>query len=172
MKRFALVFAAVAALASTACGRPFDVKTAPGFVELENQEPQYDYRSVSPEGVVMGVRVVPLKDRGDLSFWERAVVLRMRQLNGYALLNATDATSKDGTKGRELTFGHDEDGKPHLYRVRLFLAQGRLFVVETGGSKDQMERYKPSVDWMLASVKVKCDTFVSPVLASRTCNRW
>jgi hypothetical protein len=156
----------------TGCGRPFDVKTAPGFVELENQQPQYDYRSVAPEGVVMGVRALPMEDKGDLAFWERAVTLRMRQLNGYALLEQKDVASKDGTKGRELTFGHDENGKPFVYRVRLFMAQDRLFLVETGGPKEQMDRYKQSVDYMLASVKVKCDTFVSPVLASRTCNRW
>ena len=36
----------------------------------------------------------------------------------------------------------------------------------------QMERARPHVEWMMKSAKVKCDTFVSPVLASRTCNRW
>jgi hypothetical protein len=40
-----------------ACGKPFDVKTAPGFVALEGQS-QHEYRATTPEGVVMGVRVV------------------------------------------------------------------------------------------------------------------
>ena len=171
--RAALAFVMGCALAGTAaCGRPFDVETAPGFVELDNQEPQYQYRSIAPEGVVMGIRVVPIEDRGDLAFWERAMVLRMRQMNAYALLDSKDAVSRDGTKGRELYFGHDEHGKPYLYRVRLFVAQDRLFVVETGGTKEQMERYAKSVDWMLASVRVQCSAVLSPVLASRTCNKW
>jgi len=164
-------FAAVA-IGTTACGRPFKVETAPGFVELDNQEPQYSYRAIAPEGVVMAVRVVPLDDKGDLAFWTRSVILRFRQMNAYALLETVDVTSRDGTPGKELRFGHDEAGKPYLYRVRLFVAQNRLFVIEVGGTKEQMERYKASVDWMLLSVLVKCDTVVSPVLASKTCNRW
>jgi hypothetical protein len=173
MKRvfLAALLAAVAA-SSAGCGRPFHIKTAPGFVELENQEPQYSYRAVAPEGVVMGVRVVEIGEHGDLAFWERAVTLRMRQLDGYALLGASDATALDGTKGRELDFGHDESGKPFAYRVRLFIAQDRLFIAEAGGSKENMDRYKQSVDWMLTSLEVKCGGFLAPVLSSHTCNRW
>ena len=47
-----------------ACGRPFDVKTAPGFVELENQEPQYDFRAMAPEGVVVGEGAVAVWHQG------------------------------------------------------------------------------------------------------------
>ena len=63
-------------------------------------------------------------------------------------------TSRDGTAGKELVFGHDESGKPFVYRVRLFLAKKRLFVVEAGGTKEQMDRYEASVDWMLATVRL------------------
>jgi hypothetical protein len=158
--------------AATACGRPFKVKTAPGMVELDNQEPQYAYRALTPEGVVMAIRVVDTDDKGDLEFWVRATTLRMRQLNGYALLGAADVKSRDGTPGRELRFGHDENGRPYVYDLRLFVAQSRLFVVETGGPKEQVDKYKTSLDWMEASVTVKCGTFVSPILTSNTCNRW
>lgn len=153
------------------CGRPFDVKTAPGFVELENQA-QYEYRATTPEGVVTAVRVVEDEDRGDLGFWTQAVLLELRDVRGYALLESAEVTSADGTKGRLLKFGHDEDGKPYTYWLTLYLAQGRLFLVEAGGAKEAFERAKPGVEWTLKSVKVKCSTFVSPVLASRTCNRW
>jgi hypothetical protein len=156
MKTLALMLGMVAtALASIGCSRPFDVKTAPGFVELENQEPQYDYRALAPEGIVMAVRVVPIKDHGDLQFWARATTLRMRQLNGYALLAEADVKSRDGTPGKELRFGHDEHGKPYVYEMRLFVRDEKLFVVETGGAQEQMDRYKPSVDWMQASVSLK-----------------
>ncbi len=155
------------------CGRPFDAKTAPGFVELENQEPGYDFRATTPEGVVMSVRAIDnASDKGDLTFWTRAVTLEMRDVSGYALLDTVDVTSKDGTKGKRLLFGHDEDGKPFLYSATLFLAQDRLFVVESGGAKSEMERYQASLDWMQREVRVRCPTFVSPVLTSRTCNRW
>ena len=154
-----------------ACGKPFDVKTAPGFVPLENQA-TYDYRATTPEGVVVAVRVVEDEKRGDLAFWTNALTLQLRDVSGYALLESVDVASRDGTKGRLLKFGHDEADKPYAYWVTIFPAQGRLFLVEDGGLRETFDRTKPSVEWMLASVRVKCDTLVSPILASRTCNRW
>jgi hypothetical protein len=158
--------------AASGCGRPFQVKTAPGLVELDNQDPEYAYRAVAPEGVVLAVRVIDTNDRGDVEFWTRATTLRIHQLDGYALLGTADVKSRDGTPGRELRFGHDENGKPYLYTVRLFVAQGRLFVVEAGGPQEQVEHYEGSLDWMEASLKVRCDGLLAPVLSSHTCNRW
>jgi hypothetical protein len=169
---FASFLVALATPSLAGCGRPFKVETAPGMVELDNQEPDYQYRAMTPEGVVMAVKVIDVGDQGNLDFWTRATVLRMRQMNGYALLAATDVKSRDGTPGKELRFGHDENGKPYEYVLRLYVAQSRLFLVESGGPGDQVKRYQPSLDWMEASVQVKCDTWLSPVLASRTCNKW
>lgn len=153
------------------CGRPFDVKTAPGFVPLENQV-SYDYRATTPEGVVVAVRVIDDEDRGDLAFWTQTITLQLREVSGYALLDVADVQSADGTKGRLLRFGHDEDNKPYAYWIAVFPAQGRLFLVEAGGAKEAFTRAQPSVDWMLKSVRVRCNGFLSPVLSSRTCNRW
>jgi len=173
MNRFVLglAFAPLLSLAA-GCGRPFKIETAPGMVELDNQGPQYDYRALAPDGVVIAVHTVDTGDRGDIEFWTRATVLRMRQLSGYALLEARDVTSRDGTPGRELRFGHDENGKPYLYTLRLFIAQGRLFLIESGGPRDQVERYAPTLKWMQANVKLQCSTLGAPILSSRTCNRW
>ncbi len=165
--------AAVLVLLSSAvgCGRPFDVKTAPGFVALENQA-QHDFRATTPEGVVVAVRVVPDEDRGDLSFWTKALTLQMRDVSGYALLESVDVVSADGTKGRLLKFGHDEDKKPYAYWLGIYPAQGRLFLVEAGGTKDAFDRALPNVEWTMKSVRVRCKHVFAPVLASRTCNRW
>jgi hypothetical protein len=171
-RRFLLAAFALSALGATACGRPFDVKTAPGFIELDDQAPSYDYRAMTPEGVVMGVRALDVDDKGDLAFWARAITLRFRQANGYALVGTSDVESRDKTAGKELDFGHDESGKPYTYRVRLFRSQNRLFIAEAGGTKEQMERYKDTIDWMLSSVRVKCGSFLYPELASHTCNKW
>jgi hypothetical protein len=154
-----------------ACGKPFKVETAPGFVELENQA-EYAYRSTTPEGMVFAIRVIDDEKRGDLGFWTRALTLQMRDVSGYALLETSDVKSRDGTAGKLLKFGHDEDNKPYSYWLAIYMAQDRLFLVEAGGTKEQADRMRPQIDWMLKSVKVQCDTFVSPVLASRTCNKW
>jgi|HubBroStandDraft_6_1064221.scaffolds.fasta_scaffold739484_2 hypothetical protein len=140
--------------ATMGCGRPFDVKTAPGLVELDDQGPRYDYRAIAPEGVVMGVHAVTIGDKGDLAFWARATTLRMHQLDGYALLGEGDVT-RDGTPGRELRFGHDEGGKPYLYTLRVYVAHKRLFLVETGGPKAEVARYQGALDWMQATLALE-----------------
>ena len=170
-KLFAGAVLLLASVSATGCGRPFKVETAPGFIELSGQN-EYAYRATTPEGVVVAVRVVEDEDRADVDFWAKAVTLQMRDVSGYALTSSKDVQSRDGTKGKELRFGHDEDKKPYEYVVQLYAAQGRLFVVEAGGAKEQMDRAKDSVAWTMKSVKVKCDTIVSPVLASKTCGRW
>jgi len=172
--RFTIVLAAaVFTVFAVGCGRPFDVKTAPGFVELDDQAPAYDYRATTPEGVVVSVRAIANHDeRGDLAFWTRAITLQLRDVSGYALLDTADAKSSDGTLGKKLTFGHDEDGKPYTYTITIYMAQGRLFIVEAGGTKAQMDRARASVTWMEQQVRVRCGSIVAPVLASHTCNRW
>ncbi len=148
--------AALTALAGAACGRPVEARAAQGFVELHD-DPNYDFRAVAPEGAAVAARAVKLEDTDpvDVAFWERSVALRMRELDGYALVSATDVVGGDGVKGRELTFGHDEDGKPYVYRVRVFVTRGRLLVVEAGGSREQMDRLAAGVEQMLARIRVK-----------------
>jgi hypothetical protein len=151
MKRFffALVFLAACA--------PVDIRTAPGFLELKDQGPTYAYRATTPEGVVVGVRVVDVEGEGsdDLAFWTRALTLQLRDVSGYALLETHDVQSLDGVKGKQLRFGHDESGKPYTYWLTFFAPGKKVVMVEAGGAKASFEAAAPSVQWMLQSVRVR-----------------
>lgn len=143
-----------AAVAASAC-RTFEVSTPPGFLELHDPAPPFAYRAITPEGVVVAVRVVYLdNESGGLPFWARAITVRMREIDGYALLGESDVKARDGTPGHELKFGHDQSGKPYRYTVRVYIVGKRLFVIETGGSGPEVERYQPSIEWMQQTVKV------------------
>jgi hypothetical protein len=157
LRAFGIEAALALALAlgfATGCGT-FDVRTSPGFVELQNQT-EHAYRATTTEGIVMAVRVVDDERRGDLVFWSDAVTRQLRDVTGYSLLSANDVLSADGTKGRRLDFGHDEDGKPYVYSISIFPSRGRLFLVEAGGAKDAFERARPNIDWMTKSVRLEC----------------
>jgi hypothetical protein len=148
----------VLALALSGCARgsrsTFRVETAPGFVEVKEAGAHYDFRVIAPDGVAVAVRSVEVDRRTDVAFWEHAALLRTRELDGYALLGTRDVRSTDGTPGRELVFGHDEEGKPFEYRLRLFVRNARLIVMEAGGAKESMEQWRPSVDAMLGSLRL------------------
>jgi hypothetical protein len=151
-----LVLAALAVAVLTGCGhpRPVTARVAAGFVELRD-DARYDFRAVAPEGIAVAARAVPHEGATEVAFWERAITLRMRELDGYALVSSADVTGPDGEKGRELVFGHDEEGKPYVYRVRLFIERDRLLVVEVGGSREQMDRFAQSVAWMLGQIRLR-----------------
>jgi hypothetical protein len=166
MRGALLLFCAVAG-----CGRPFDVRTPSGFVELSDQPDAWAYRAVSSEGVVMGVRVVS-GERGDLGFWTRAVTLQITRANGYLLTGTTEVASEDGTRGTELAFRQVDGDRAYAYRVRLFVAGERLFVAEAGGPDALMTEKAQALDRSLASLRLRCGAWLAPVLASRTCNRW
>jgi hypothetical protein len=149
-----VLFAALAALSLSACGAPLQGRAARGFVEVKD-DPSYDFRAVAPEGVALAGRAVADPGAADVAFWERAVILRMREIDGYALLGAADVRAPDGSAGRELSFGHDEDGKPYLYRVRLLVVKGKLVVIETGGHRAEVEKLAPSIAWMMGQLRVR-----------------
>jgi hypothetical protein len=156
MRRLSLV-AALAALAGCSA---FHLETPPSMIELKNQA-SYDYRAMTPDGVVLGVRVVDDAGKTDVAFWTEAITLHMNELSGYALLGASDVTSENGSHGKELRFGHDEAGKPYVYAVRIFVrafgasSPHRLILVEVGGAKDEMERNRAVLDAAMASIYIR-----------------
>ena len=149
------IFLAFVSLAALGCSsRPFVPATPTSFVELKNQY-TYDYRATTPEGVVLGARAIDNDPKGDLAFWSQAVELRLRNLGGYALLEKKDVSCLGGLKGTQLRFGHDEESRPHLYYVTLFVTDKRIYVLEAGGEKSQMERYADAIDWSVRNFRPK-----------------
>ena len=147
-----------ALLFSLACARPFDIHTAPGFIELkQDASSSYGFVATTPDRVVLSVRVVDLEGEAseDLAFWTQAMTLELRDVSGYALESTTDVRSLDGTPGKQLRFGHDEHGKPYVFWLTFWIANKRIIVVEAGGVKPTFEKYAPSVEWMLKSVRAR-----------------
>ncbi len=153
MKRFFL--ALIVLLSPSAC-RSFDMKTAPGFLELKDSVgASYVYRATTPEGVVIAARVETVEGEGSdsLAFWTRALTLQLRDQNGYALLDSHDVQSLDGLPGKQLRFGHDENGKPYAYWVTFWARDHRVTIVEAGGAKSKFDEATPNIEWMLKSVR-------------------
>lgn len=134
------------ALVVSAC-RPFVPATPPGFVELEDRYGSSEYRATTADGVVLGIRAFDNEPKGEISFWLRAIENRMRDSGGYALLEKREVSNRGGLKGTELRFGHDEGDEPYLYRLTVFVTDDRVFLLEAGGPRAQMERLSDQIDW-------------------------
>jgi hypothetical protein len=173
-RAFALACSIATVAGLSGCKGPaFRTQTATGFIALDPKtDVEYDHRAITPDGVVFSVRSIEDESRGDLAFWTRTLTLRVRDEMGYALIDTIDAVSADGSRGKTLKFGHDEAGKPYVYWITVFPAQGRLFIVEAGASKEHFEEARTGIESMLKGIKVRCSAALAPVLASNTCNRW
>jgi hypothetical protein len=146
-RTLSLASLAVVAAVAAGCARQFVAATPPGFVELTDRYGKNEYRATTADGVVIGVRAFDNEPKGELSFWTRAVENKMRELGGYALLETRQVTSRSGLKGNQLRFGHDEGKEPHLYYVTVFANADRVFLLEAGGTKPQIQRFEGQIDW-------------------------
>lgn len=161
--RFLQIFALVFGLAlvvsmGTGCGRPYDIKTPDGFIDLEDRyedQGAHEYRASTADGVVIAVRAFDNKPKADMALAVRALENRVRIGQGYALLGKHEVVARDGNKGTMLEFGHDEPSGPHLYYTAVFLTDDRVFIFEAGGRKELVEKAKPSIDWALKSFDPK-----------------
>lgn len=142
-----VAFAFLCGALSAGCGRPFVPATPPGFVDLENIYEGDEYRAATADGVVLGIRAIPNEPKGETAFWARAIENRMREVGGYALLERRTVKNRGGLTGTQLRFGHDEGTRPHLYFVTVFTTEDTIFLLEAGGTKDEMKRLEPQIDW-------------------------
>ncbi len=154
--RFNQLFCAfVVATATAACGQSFTAATPPEFVEIENDYDDFDYRAASADGLVFAVREIEHDPEGSRAFWARAIENRMRDQGGYALIDTKDVKTAQGIDGTQLRFGHDEEGRPHLYYVTLFVTDDTIYIHEAGGTKELMEQHAAQVDWAVKHFWIK-----------------
>jgi hypothetical protein len=137
--------------AAIGCGKPFTAATPSGFVDLSDGYPRNEYRATTADGVVIGVRPFDNEPKGGATFWLKAIENRMRDVGGYALLKKTTVKNKTGQAGTRLSFGRDEDSKSHLYDICVFVTEAKVYVIEAGGSKSEVERQKAQLDWAIAN---------------------
>ena len=138
-------------IASAGGGASFHAQTPPGFVALEESNHRYDYRATTADGVVVAAREIDNDGHGDEAFWTQAIVLKLRALGGYALLDQHAVTCQGGLSGHQLRFGHDEGTRPHLYVVTIFVTPNRIYLIEAGGAKELMSREAGKLDAFVAS---------------------
>jgi hypothetical protein len=152
MSKNAISGCLVLALVGIGCGAGFQHPTPKGFVELEDQE-AYDYRAITADGLVVAAREIEHEPKGEISFWTKAIVNHMRERGGYALLESRDVKTARGLAGTQLRFGHDEGNRPHLYYLTVFVTDETIYLLEAGGSREQMEKHESEIQWAVSNFR-------------------
>lgn len=137
------------------CGPSFQVATPPGFVELDEDDSSYDYRATTADGLVLSVREIEHEPKGDLGFWVRAIENELRTRGGYAHLDTVPIKNRQGLEGRQLSFGHDESHRPHLYVLNVFVTDDYIYLVEAGGSKELCDKHMDQLKWAVQNFQAQ-----------------
>lgn len=147
-----LVGTAALALCLVGCGRPYEVATPSGFVDLEDRYDDGDeeYRATTADGVVIGVRAWDNEPYAERAFLVRAIENQLRQGRGYALLSTREVVSRNGLKGTQMRFGHDEASGPHLYVLTVFTDEDHVWLHEAAGKKELVEKAESSIAWSVS----------------------
>lgn len=151
MLRTAIAFGFSSFIALTGCGAPFEAATPPGFVDLSDRYEDDEYRATTADGLVLGVRAYENDPPAELGFAVQATKNRMRELGGYALIGERDVKARNGLAGKQLDFGHDQQSTPHLYVLTLFVDDDYIYVLEAGGTKEQVLAARAQIDWSVQS---------------------
>lgn len=138
---------------TAACGPPFQFAQPPGFVEVENDYDDYDFRATSADGLVLGARELDNEEGGTVEFWVKAIENQMRGRGGYALLDKKDVQTADGLSGVQLRFGFDQDQTPRLYYVTLLVTEEHIYLLEAGGTKALVEQHAEQIDWSVRNFR-------------------
>lgn len=142
-------------LSAIGCGAGIELKKPDSFVELEDDSSdRYDVRMTSAHGVVLAARRVENESHGTLDFWTDAVSNRMRMNGGYALTETKDVRAATGQAGKQLRFGHDQNGRPYSYWLTLFVTDDHVYIVEAGGEGEEFERAQPSLESAIGQVRL------------------
>lgn len=141
----------LALVTAAGCGRPYEVQTPSGFVDLEDRYDDGDdeYRATTADGVVIGVRAFDNEPYAERAFLVRAIENQLRLGRGYALLETKKVSSKNGVEGTQLRFGHDEPSGPHLYVLTVFVDDDHVWLHEAAGKKELVEKAEQSIAWSL-----------------------
>jgi hypothetical protein len=147
---------ALAAATLVGCGRPYEVATPNGFVDLEDRYDDRDgdeYRATTADGVVIGVRAYDNEPYAERTFLVRAIENQLRLGRGYSLESTKEVSAKDGTKGTQMRFGHDEPTGPHLYVLTIFTDEDYVYLHEAAGKKELVEKAEASITWSLSEFR-------------------
>lgn len=134
-------------LAITGCTTHATMSTPSGFGRMDGK---YDFRAVSPTGIVVAARVKPNRPRSDLAFWTNAVDLSLKR-KGYSRTEVTDVKSTAGLPGRLLKY---DAGGGTAYWVAVFSRGDTILLAEATGYADELGASADVLEKSLMSARV------------------
>ena len=149
--------AAALMVRSAACGG-LHVHEPAGFATLAERDHEDEsigaaHRSVSPDGVVFRVRVVPNEPEANLAFWREAMRAHLERV-GYRVDRDDAVESADGAPGHVLALRARAGATPVAYLVALFAADDELVIAEAAGDAGPFAERRDAVLAAIRAIEI------------------
>ena len=151
-----ILIALMLVLAAAGCAAPMPQ----GYVEVDAGW-DYEWRGMSSEGVVIGLRERRHDPEGPLDFWATVLRKELETRKGYAFVGQEEVRSR-GAAGRALHFSVP-GSEPRDYWVAIFLVRRRFLFLfpkpmiatfEVGGPSEPMRQELPALNEFLSKLNL------------------
>jgi hypothetical protein len=153
----ALLGSVLTTIAFTTSCDSFKPNTPEGFVAFEDITAKhwwqthdtrsgYDYRAITPDGVVLAIRRFENDPKASIAYWSEAVQQRLRANGSYRVDSERDLSNHQGIPGHELTLKLGEGAAEQIYRVSLIEHGKWIYVLESGGSSAKVAQRTAAID--------------------------
>ena len=143
--------------AALGCAPSFEMGLPSRFVVLEADRGDalsgYVQRGTTPDGVVVGLRSIEHRVQGSLPFWSEAVVRRLRDQEGYAVLSEDSIEAANGQAGHLIRLGRDLNGHGYRYTVAVFATPSHLWIADAGGRAEPFTEMESEIEAAIAAAR-------------------
>lgn len=127
----------------------FTVVPPEGFAQFETENP-YQFRAISPEGVVFRLKLVLNEPEKDLPFWSKALKNQLDK-EGYSLLGESTFESA-GIPGSLYEWGAPYGSEDYIYMTGIIISGDKLLVIEAAGPSKHFSKYKDGITASLGTI--------------------
>jgi hypothetical protein len=139
--------------AALLAGCAHSMELPPMFVEVDKADlGGYEFRGISPDGVVLGLQMRDNAKHGTLQFWSEAIKNELTN-RGYKHVRSESITSTSGRQGELLSFSTEKSGQKFTYLLAVCVGSRDILMAEAGGKTESVEPRLPDIKKSLLSAK-------------------
>ena len=127
----------------------FSAKAPPGFAAFHDW---FEFRAVSPEGVVYRVRSEDSDRRAELAFWREALKKRMLDA-GYTFILESDIRAS-GKAGYLLELAAPQGTVDYSYLMAIFVDGKKLVIAEAAGEVTKLKERRAALVEAMTAIRM------------------
>lgn len=143
----------IAILGSALASGCHNMDTPANFVSVDRSDlGDYKIKTISADGVVVGLKTRPNPKNGTLEFWSEAISNELIG-RGYKLIKSEDVTNSAGTPGKLMEFQTFDRGTTFGYLLAVYVTDMDVLLAEAGGKDQSLKKRSEAIRKSILSAR-------------------